>query len=112
MENGQKLRLNSIGLPVLPDPVPSDSKALLELMEDAVRHACAAQGAGAPSFDHGSLIFNQLKAHYDLQVARELAAAHVGLKRATDTLKVATWWLAIITFILGLVEILKIFRGH
>jgi hypothetical protein len=45
-------------------------------------------------------------------VTRELAAAHVGLKRATDTLKVATWWLAIITFILGLVEILKIFRGH
>lgn len=62
--------------------------------------------------DHGILIFNQLKAHSDLHVARELAAAHMGLKQATNALKVATWWLGIITLLLGVVELWKAFKGH
>jgi hypothetical protein len=101
-----------MGSLVYPDPVPGDVEELLELMDDAARHASTAQGAGAPAFDHGTLIFSQLKAHYDLHVARELAAAHLGLKRATNALKLATWWLGIITLLLGAVELWKTFRGH
>lgn len=112
MRNKRKLERNAMGSLVLPDSIPSDAEELLELMDDAARHAHTAQGAGAPAFDHGMLIFNQLKAHYDLDVARELAAAHMGLKQATNALKVATWWLGIITLLLGVVELWKAFKGH
>lgn len=115
----RKLRRNSVGEPLFPDPVPTKVEDLLELMDEASEHAGTAQGAGAPAFDHGTRVFNQLKAHYDLHIAREMAAAHLGLREATDNLKtatralkVATWVLAIITVLLGGIELWKMFVEH
>jgi hypothetical protein len=117
--NMPTLKRNFLGEPLFPDPVPTNAEDLLGLMDEASEHAGTAQGAGAPAFDHGTRVFNQLKAHYDLHMARELAAAHLGLRKATDNLKtatralkVATWVLAIITLVLGGIELWKVFVRH
>jgi hypothetical protein len=112
MKDIRRLNRTSLGRLVFPESIPADPEEVLDLMDDAARHASTAQGTGAPAFDQGMLIFNQLKAHCDLHVSRELGAAHVGLKRATIALKIATWWLAIITFLLGGIELWKFFRDH
>jgi hypothetical protein len=96
------------GLPYVPDVIPTDPQELLDLMDDASMVAATAQGSTAPAFDHGMRVFNQLNAHYQIYIARELAAAHQGMKDATNALKVATWWLAAITIALGAVELLKL----
>ena len=113
------MKRDYVGDPICPDPIPSDVEELLELMDDAAEHAGTAQGAGAPAFDHGMRIFTLLKGHYDLQIAREMSATHLGLKQATDylkkatnALKIATWLLAIITGALGIIEAWKMFLGH
>ena len=93
------------GFPCVPDPMPTDQQELLDLMDDASSIAATAQGATAPSFDHGMRVFNQLNAHYQIHVVRKLAKAHHGLK-------VATWWLAGVTVVLCFVEFFKFFRGH
>ena len=100
------------GNPIPPNPIPNDADHLLELMDEALQHAGNAQGAGAPAFDHGVRLFNQFKSHYDLIIARETEKAHQGLTSATRGLKVATWWLAGITILLGVIEIAKVVRGH
>ena len=117
--NERKLKRGSVGEPLFPDPVPTKVEELLELMDEASEHAGTAQGAGAPSFDHGTRIFNQLKAHFDLHMAREMAAAHLGLKQATENLKaatnnlkLATWGLAVITLLLGGIELWKVIAEH
>jgi hypothetical protein len=56
-----KLKRDSCGEPIFPDPVPTKVDELLEMMDEASEHATA-QGTGAPSFDHGTRVFNQLKA--------------------------------------------------
>lgn len=98
--------------PTMPELVPSDPRELLDLMDDASTYASAAIGATAPQFDHGIRLFNQLNAHYQIHIAKELGEAHHALKNATNALKVATWWLAAITIMLGGVEVFKIFNGH
>lgn len=98
--------------PVLPDPVPNDPTELLDLMDDAASFAARGQGAGAPAFDHGVRVFNQLNAHYQARIARELGEAHHGLTSATNALKAATWWLAGVTVLLGVVEIGKLAMVH
>jgi hypothetical protein len=104
---------DAIGLfPVLPDTIPTDRKELLDLMDDAASLAAGGQAAGAPLFDHGIRIFNQLNAHYQAQIARDLGDAHHGLKNATTALKVATWWLAGVTVLLGFVEVCKLVIHH
>jgi|GEM_PF-4259129 len=115
----RRLKRNVIGEPIFPDPVPTKVEDLLELMDEASEHAGTAEGAGAPAFDHGTRVFNQLKAHYDLHMARKMAAAHLGLaeathnlKTATRALKVATWILAIITVLLGGIELWKMLVEH
>ncbi len=100
------------GKPYVPEPPPSDPGELLDFMDDASKYAAAAQGATAPQFDHGIRVFNQLYAHYQLHMARELGDAHHALKSATNALRLATWWLAGITIALGLVEVVKMLRGH
>jgi len=117
--NERKLKRDFVGEPVFPDPVPTNVEELLKLMDEASQHAGTAQGAGAPAFDHGTRVFNQLKAHYDLHMAQEMAGAHLGLKQATEnlkaatnTLKRATWWLAAITLLLGGIELWKGIVGH
>jgi hypothetical protein len=103
---------NYVGNPIAPDPIPNEPEQLLALMDEALEHAAGAQGPGAPAFGHGMRLFNQFKAHFDLLISKELAAAHVGLTSATRALKIATWWLAAITIALGIVEGIKMWRGH
>ncbi len=104
-----KLERDESGMPVFPSEVPSDANDLLMLMDDAAAYAQRGQGVTAPTFDHGMRIFNQLNAHYQIAVARELSKAHEGLRSATRALKVATWWLAGITVLLGVIEVWKVF---
>ena len=113
------LKRDSMGEPIFPDPVPTNVEELLGMMDEASEHAGTAQGAGAPSFDHGTRVFNQLKAHYDRLMAREMAAAHHGIREATDilrtatnALKAATWVLAAVTVLLGGIEFWKVLAGH
>ena len=115
----RKLKRDSVGGLLFPDPVPTKVEELLDLMDEASEHAGTAGGAGAGSFDHGIRVFNQLKAHYDLYMAREMAVAHLGLKQATEnlkaatnTLKLATWWLAGVTLLLGVIELWKVIWEH
>lgn len=96
--------------PQAPEPTPTDCRDLLDLMDEAATYAGSAEGATAPAFDHGMRVFNQLHAHYQVSIAKELAEAHQGLKEATVGLRVATWWLAAVTVALGAVEILKLAR--
>jgi len=113
MDRARKsLERNRNGNPQFPDPVPTDPQDLLDLMDDASKYASAALSAGTVQFDHGMRLFNQLNAHYQIRIIEELSKAHLGLKTATEALKVATWWLAIITFSLGAVELLKLFAHH
>jgi hypothetical protein len=77
--------------PKVPEPIPADAQDLRDLMDDASAYAGSAQGATAPAFDHGMRVFNQLYAHYQVIVAKDLAAAHHDLKSATNALRVATW---------------------
>ncbi len=112
MQRINRMQLDHSNNPIAPNPIPKDPEQLLELMDEALEHAGGAQGVGAPAFDHGMRLFNQFKAHFDLRISRELAAAHIGLTSATRALKVATWWLAAITIALGIVEGFKWWRGH
>ena len=118
MEKERKLKRDS-GLPIFPDPVPKNPEELLELMDEASDCARTADGVSAPAFDHSIRVFNQLKAHHDLHMSRETAAAHRGLtqatenlKTATNALKLATLWLAAITALLGGIELWKMVTGH
>ena len=78
-------------------------------MDDAANAARSGGGVTSPTFDHCMRIFNQLNAYYQLAVSQELAKAHEGLCSATRALKVATWFLAGVTVLLGGVEIWKTF---
>lgn len=104
-----KLERNRLGIVVFPEEVPNEAKDLLILMDDAAENARAGQGVTSPRFDHAMRVFNQLNAHYQIAVAQELSKAHEGLHSATLGLKIATWWLAGITVLLGAVEIWKMF---
>src|SRR5712692_2223080 len=88
----------------LPEPIPADSGELLELLDDAATYAAAGQGQGAPRFDHGMRLFQQAHAHYQAVITEELSRAHHDLAAATKALKLATWWLAGVTVLLGAVE--------
>jgi hypothetical protein len=109
MEDLVKLEKDESGKIILPEKIPSDQKILLNLMDGASEYARIGQGVTSGTFDHGMMIFNQLNAHFQTSVAREIAKAHAGLSSATTALKVATWWLAGITVLLGVVELLKLF---
>ncbi|MBZ5558700.1 MAG: hypothetical protein LAO77_15620 [Acidobacteriia bacterium] len=106
------LARDNFGRPVFPTVVPTASQDLLDMMDDAGEYAGQGQGAGAPAFDNGTRLFSQLNAHFQVRMVSELAEAHVGLKTATNTLKIATWWLAGITVLLGGVEVFKLWKGH
>jgi hypothetical protein len=112
MERSKKKLDWSHSMPRVPEPIPTDTRDLLDLMDEAANYAGSAQGVTAPAFDHGMRIFNQLNAHYLIHVAKETAEAHAGLTRATQALKFATWWLAVVTVTLGRVELFKLFQGH
>ena len=110
MNTREKLTLprDNLGRPMCPSDLPEEPIHLLDLMDDALDYANKGTASGAPAFDHGRRIFDQLKAHYELYVSRDLASAHLGLTVATNRLKIATWWLAAITILLGVVEGIKL----
>lgn len=112
MQPVDRMERDFVGNPVAPNPIPEDPERLLQLMDEALNYAGAAQGPGAPAFGHGMRLFNQFKAHFDLHISQEMSAAHARLASATRALKIATWWLAAITVLLGAVEVVKIWRGH
>jgi hypothetical protein len=95
-----------VGGPIAPNPIPNDPEQLLALMDEALQYA-GTGGAGSNAFEHGVRLFNQFRAHFEVVTARETAAAHAGLTSATRALKIATWWLAAITVLLGAVEGVK-----
>jgi hypothetical protein len=70
------------------------------------------KNGGRSLFDHSIRIFTQLNAHYQIKITRELQKAHNGLITATNALRVAIWWLAIVTVLLGSVEITRKFGIH
>lgn len=94
---------------LLPDAIPASAEDLLDLMDQAATSARKGQGSGAPAFDHGMRVFEQLQAHYQLKNTRELGQAHQSLRKATDALRAATWLLALVTVLLAGVEVFKFF---
>ena len=108
----RKLEHGEAGLLKLPDPVPTDTEELLDLMDYAAKGADRGMGAGSGYYDNGMLIFNLLNAHYQVLVARKLVKAHEDLKCATNRLNVATWGLAAVTVLLIILELFKVFMKH
>ena len=105
------MQRDNFGRPMPPEPVPSDAQQLLELMGESLDYA--GQGVvGSAAHEHGSRLFDRFKAHFDLLNAQETAKVHHGLTSATRGLNIATWFLAAITILLGVVEGVKMWRGH
>lgn len=103
-----KLDKDRLGIPTMPEIIPSDPKDLISLMDDAAECARHGQGETAPKFDHSMRVFKQLNAHFQIAIEQRLSKAHQDLSSATKGLKVATWWLAAITVLLGAVELLNL----
>jgi hypothetical protein len=61
------------GYLVFPTVVPTDVQDLLDLMDHAAEEAGKGQGSGAPYFDHGMRLFNQLHAHFQIKSSHDLA---------------------------------------
>ncbi len=104
-----QLRHDAVGNLVLPDPMPTDTGKLLDLMEEAF-HSAIKGDPESRAAERGRILFDLLNSHFQHLSAMQLGEAHKGLERATTALKVATWWLAGVTVLLGLVEILGFFR--
>jgi hypothetical protein len=102
---------DGVGRPIPPNPIPDDGERLLGLMNEALEYAGYGVAQSEAS-EHGKHLYNRFKAHFDLVTSKELAVAHAGLASATRALKIATWWLAAITVVLGVIEIIKMWRGH
>lgn len=105
------MQLDRFDHPIAPNPIPNDSQQLLELMKESLDYAGSGL-VGSPAHAHGTHLYYQFKAHFDLLISQETAEAHKGLTSATRGLKIATWLLAAITVLLGLVEGFKMWRGH
>jgi hypothetical protein len=89
--------------------MPTDTSKLLDLMKEAFHYAVKGD-PGSKAAERGEITFDLLNSHFQYQSAIQLGEAHKGLERATTALKVATWWLALVTVFLGLVEVLGFFR--
>jgi hypothetical protein len=94
---------------ITPDPMPTDTRQLLDMMEEAFSSAIKGEPGTRPA-ERGKMLFDLLNSHFQHRIAIEIGQAHNGLERATKALNVATWWLAGVTVLLGLVELLGIFR--
>ena len=101
----KRLQRDEVGNLLPPDPIPTDTQELLDLMEEAFRNAIMGE-PGSRAWERGRILFDLIHSQFQLRSATELEEAHNGLARATKTLKVATWWLAGVTVFLGLVELL------
>jgi hypothetical protein len=89
--------------------MPTDTRQLLDMMEEAFSSAIKGEPGTRPA-ERGKMLFDFLNSHFQHRSAIEIGEAHNGLERATTALKVATWWLAGVTVLLGLVELLGLFH--
>jgi hypothetical protein len=96
---------DEVGNLVPPDTLPTDTRELLNMMDEAFRVAIMGE-PGSRAWERAKLLFDLLHSHFQLRSAADLGEAHDGLALATRTLKVATWWLAGVTVFLGIVELL------
>lgn len=101
----RRLLRDDVGNLVPPDTLPTDTRELLDMMDEAFRVAIKGE-PDSRAWERAKLLFDLLHSHFQLRSAAELGEAHDGLARATKTLKVATWWLAGVTVFLGIVELL------
>ena len=92
----------------LKSPGPSSINELFEAMDEALALTSTGQGVGAPAFDHGRMLFERITLSLQRALNHELAQAHTDLRQATNALKIATWWLAVVTVALGIVEVYKL----
>lgn len=104
-----RLQRDPLGNPVPPEPMPTDTRDLLDLMEEAFRVAIMGT-PGSLAWERAKILFDLLHSNFQLRSATDLGEAHKGLERATKALGVATWWLAVVTVFLGAVELLGFFR--
>jgi hypothetical protein len=65
---------------------------------------------GSPAFDHGRMLFERISFSVQRELTCELSHAHTDLQAATNRLKVATWWLLIVTVVLGVIEVVALLR--
>jgi hypothetical protein len=100
-----QLSQDEVGNLVPPNPTPTDTCKLLELMEEAFHSAIKGEPGSRP-LERGKMLFYLLSGHFQHRSVIQIGEAHNGLERATTALKLATWWLAAVTVLLGLVEIL------
>jgi hypothetical protein len=89
--------------------MPTDTRQLLDLMEQAFNSAIKGEPGSRPT-ERGKMLFDLLNSHFQHRSAIELGEAHTGLERATKALSLATYLLAGVTVVLGLVELLGLFR--
>ena len=101
----RRLLRDNVGNLVPPDSLPTDTRELLDMMDEAFRAAIMGE-PGSRAWERAKILFDLLHSHFQLRSAAELGEAHDGLAGATRTLKVATWWLAGVTVFLGIVELL------
>lgn len=101
----KRLQRDDVGNLVPPVPMPTDTRELLDYMEEAFCSAIKGE-PGSRAAERGKILFDLISAHFQHRSAIELGEAHNGLERATKALKWATWWLAGVTVLLGLVELL------
>jgi hypothetical protein len=78
-------------------------------MEQAFRSAIQGE-PGSRAWERAKILFDLIHSNFQLRSAADLGEAHKGLERATKALNVATWWLAGITVLLGVVELLGFFH--
>ena len=106
----KRLQRDEVGNLVPPDPMPTETRELLDLMEQKF-HSAIKGTPGSREWERDKILFDLIHSHFQLLNAAELAEAHNGLERATKALQSATWWLAGITVFLGLVELLGFFHN-
>lgn len=105
----KRLQRDEVGNLVPPDPMPTDTRELLDLLDEAFHSAIKGE-PGSRAWERAKILFDLIHSNFQLRSATELGEAHHSLERATTALKVATWWLAGVTVLLGVVELSSLFR--
>jgi hypothetical protein len=105
----KRLQRDPVGNLVPPEPMPTDTRELLDLMDEAFRVAIMGE-PGTRAWERSKILFELIHSNFQLRSATDLGEAHKGLERATKALGMATWWLAVVTVFLGAVELLGFFH--
>jgi hypothetical protein len=67
----------------LKSPGPNSIEEWFEAMDEALALTSVGQGAGAPAFDHGRMLFERITLSVRRELNHELAHAHADLRTAT-----------------------------